>query len=298
MRRELLLLLLALAALPGRAHAFCRATTCDENDPEMTCEHDEHLCPITGPELWWRESCVTVWLPDEAEPLPGLDGEQYGAIARNAFARWSAVDCGTGQPSIDVRFGGELALECALTGYDEDALENVNTVRVVSENWPHPRMLRELALTTLTFDVKTGEILDADIELNADQREFSIGDTGVANDLEGTLVHEAGHVLGLAHSDDPIATMFHEARGGTTRLRTLERDDIAGICAIYPQGDGEAGACRNEPSAGDPADVCEAVVTPRPAARSGCVATGGVRQPASGLWLLLVLLAVVLRRRS
>ena len=58
MRRELLLAL-ALAALPDSAHAFCRATTCDENDPEMNCEHEEHLCPITGPELWWRESCVT-----------------------------------------------------------------------------------------------------------------------------------------------------------------------------------------------------------------------------------------------
>ena len=34
MRRELLLFLLALAALPTRAHAFCRATTCDEKDPD------------------------------------------------------------------------------------------------------------------------------------------------------------------------------------------------------------------------------------------------------------------------
>ena len=164
---------------------------------------------------------MTLWLPDEAEPLPGVDAAQYGAVVRGAFARWSAVDCGSGQPSIDVRFGGELALECALTGYDEDALENVNTVRVVDENWPNPRGLRELALTTLTFDVNTGEILDADVEINAAQREFSLGDTAVADDLDGTLTHEAGHVLGLAHSDDLDATMFAKARTGSTNLRTL-----------------------------------------------------------------------------
>jgi hypothetical protein len=288
---------LAVAALPTRAHAFCRATTCDENDPDMVCAFDERGCPLTGPVLWWRAPCITLWLPDEADPLPGIPADQYGTVVRGAFARWSAVDCGSGQPSIDARFGGELALECALTGYDQDALENVNTVSVVDENWPHPRALRELALTTLTFDVNTGEILDADIELNAAQREFSLGDTAVSNDLDGTLTHEAGHVLGLAHSADLDATMFAKARTGSTNLRTLEADDIAGICSIYPPEDAPSQACSREAATRDPAAVCEAVVTPRPAGRARGCAIGGAGQGQSAWWILAGALLLA-RRRS
>jgi hypothetical protein len=56
-------------------------------------------------------------------------------------------------------------------------------------------------------------------------------------DLEAALTHELGHFLGLDHSDVPGATMQPEAMGfGATDLRTLEADDIAGICAIYGEG--------------------------------------------------------------
>jgi len=55
-------------------------------------------------------------------------------------------------------------------------------------------------------------------------------------DLDSLLTHEAGHLLGLAHSSDSSATMFPGYEAGTIDLRTLAPDDITAICSVYPPG--------------------------------------------------------------
>jgi MYXO-CTERM domain-containing protein len=40
----------------------------------------------------------------------------------------------------------------------------------------------------------------------------------------------------MAHTHDPSATMWPAYTEGSTSLRTLSSDDVAGICAIYPPG--------------------------------------------------------------
>jgi MYXO-CTERM domain-containing protein len=63
-------------------------------------------------------------------------------------------------------------------------------------------------------------------------------------DLRNTLTHEVGHLVGLAHVPDsqPAATMFARTTPGEIEKRSLSEDDIAGVCAIYPdEGDGGCG---------------------------------------------------------
>jgi hypothetical protein len=53
-------------------------------------------------------------------------------------------------------------------------------------------------------------------------------------DYLSIMTHEAGHFLGLAHSADEDATMFARYLPGRTKMRDLMRDDVEGICAVYP----------------------------------------------------------------
>ena len=122
-----------------------------------------------------------------------------------------------------------------------------------------------IALTSVFYDTRTGAIFDSDMELNAWQGGtapqppgfyFTCVDAGaicssagqqscVDIDVQNVVTHEAGHVIGLAHNcqigqacpdPGPEATMYPTAPPGETSKRTLEQDDVQGVCAIYPRG--------------------------------------------------------------
>jgi hypothetical protein len=73
------------------------------------------------------------------------------------------------------------------------------------------------------------------MELNSTQR-LSVEDPvpGNAYDLQSIVTHEAGHFLGLAHSQVASATMWPNYMSGTETFRMLDPDDVDGICAVFP----------------------------------------------------------------
>ena len=110
-----------------------------------------------------------------------------------------------------------------------------------------------LALTTTTYSTRTGAIVDADVELHAGRH----GDgsrnlfTAVASpvcpvdaqspncvavDIQNTLTHEIGHIMGLAHSSLPNSTMAPTAPLGETSKRILDSGTAQALCDIYPRG--------------------------------------------------------------
>jgi hypothetical protein len=99
-----------------------------------------------------------------------------------------------------------------------------------------------VAITTTTYYPPTGAILDADIELNEAYRTFSTACPGAcadADDIQNTVTHEVGHVIGLADlydSGSEESTMYWSAAPGETKKRTLSDDDIQGLCSVYPKG--------------------------------------------------------------
>ena len=165
---------------------------------------------------------------------------------------------------------------------------------------------RVIALTTVSYVESSGEIVDADMELNAwdgvgssppgfyftcvDPPAGACGAPGqngcIAMDVQNVVTHEAGHVLGLGHSPVAGATMQATAPPGETTKRTLAQDDVDGVCAIYPSG--------------QPTAVCygSGQVAPRPS--SACKQPSGCGCGTAGAegWLGLVALLLWRRRRG
>jgi hypothetical protein len=221
-----------LLAAPA-AHGFCRTTTCDPNKLADHCQLDRNQCVITGTQLGWRSSCVTVGVHRLGSPRNGLSAEDVAPIVERAFAAWMQADCGGAAPSIDVQMLGPI--ECGTSEYNSE-VANANIVLFREDGWPYAGAANAVGLTWTRFDTKNGDLWDADIEINGSGPPISIGDPIQGDDLLSVLTHEAGHFLGLSHSNDPTATMrpvYDPVRDGAD-FRSLSPDDVAGICEVYP----------------------------------------------------------------
>lgn len=255
----------------------------DRDDPTSQC-------------LWWREDTVIAFEQSSlGNPETPGDTEFFAVSA--AFATWSRqlATCASlrfeEHPRVDSRIaadnGRTLVLfrqvDCdevmpACSG-DPKACGNER------DCWEHAN--GALAITTTTYDPNTGRISDSDIELNTPRFIFTTVDAPpciapffntscVASDVQNTVTHEVGHVLGLGHSPDPASTMSESAQPGELSKRTLDADSKQFVCDVYP--------------AGKPSHTCKipAYDGELGKAKSGCSAA-----PAPAL--LFALLALLLR---
>lgn len=232
----------ALLLSATQAHAYCRSASCPEkNEPGRICEPAS--TDDCGTPLLWARPCVGFNVQRDASEQASLP--QAEAIFTKAFEAWMNAACSGGHPGIRASYTGSVA--CATVEYNTDKA-NANVVMFRDASWPHSGT-GVLAMTTVTFSRSTGEIYDADIEVNTALHDFAVADTAPGADLLSVATHEAGHFLGLSHSADPEATMFAVYTPGTISQRTLEADDVAGICDAYPAG-ASPGECDTVPRHG------------------------------------------------
>lgn len=246
-----LAVLLSGSLFSGHVAAFCRTTNCDPTlEPSGVCARDQDECLATGIPLFWPDTCVTFGTHVDGSPLRKISYERANEVAERAFQEWISADCGQGRrPSIGVVPRGEIYCDQIEFNYDPNrklSAPNANLIVFRDAAWPYDDVQRTIALTTITFERKTGQILDADIEVNSATIPLSTGDTGVTSDLQSVLTHEIGHLFGLAHSIEPTSSMNANYDRGDLSFRSLSRDDVAGICAAYPPGETEIGSCQGE----------------------------------------------------
>jgi hypothetical protein len=220
-----LAVLASLLSAPSEAHAYCRSTTCTGD-----CPRDDDGCKTTGHKLFWPGLCVGFSLQKDGTAF--LPMVQVRKVVTLSFLAWSEREC-DGGGTTTLQFTDLDDVACKKTEYNEE-LSNANVIMFQDNKWIYKGDENTLAKTTVTFDNETGEIFDADIEVNTASNTFTVSDQNVEYDLQSVMTHEAGHFIGLDHSPDFDATMNASYNEGDTSLRDLEPDDIAATCEVYP----------------------------------------------------------------
>lgn len=173
-------------------------------------------------------------------PAIKTDSDVLGAV-RRALASWSQA--------ANVKFVEVNSKLQSVSPVNAGDGVSLITIAATNENLALFSEGNTTARTRVFYDSDTGEISEADIVINPfpysaeTPLQFSTDATAGTYDLESTLAHEIGHLLGLNHSQVIGATMQpSQALNGTYGLpaiteRTLSQADYAAIRSLYGTGE-------------------------------------------------------------
>lgn len=192
----------------------------------------QHTDSSAAVRIKWPGRTITVALSSSLNSPPAnikAGSDVVGAV-RRALARWAET---SGVQFIET---SSDALNISQSGGGDGV--SLITVADTQENRAVFMSAERTGRTRIFYDPATGAIAEADVVINP-AAQFSTDGTPGTYDLEATLTHEVGHILGLEHSDEAGAAM--QPRQGTNGLyeqaavcpRTLSDDDRAGARALY-----------------------------------------------------------------
>jgi uncharacterized protein (TIGR03382 family) len=242
--------------------------------------------PATGQWLWWGTRHLTFFVNSRsASTPPCLDAEAAASLTIASVQTWadaqyvgstsactdlSLASCGETSRIAIGNDGMNLIVfrsgSCAWDIPQSDPCIAANTCPAKYNCWDHDAST--LALTTVTYNLDTGRILDADIEVNGWNGKAGGGGLptghyltcGTATstcsteyggqkncnyyDVGDIITHEAGHFLGLDHTCGAYpapydgcptgSVMAPTTTTGDTSRRALSQDDVSAVCTIYP----------------------------------------------------------------
>ena len=174
------------------------------------------------------------------EPAASQKGTPLGDRIAAAMKPWTEVQCPRkdGPLPVGFTFVQTAPPEVATCPNDTDGMRRClggdGVVRVISDPKQWPLSDLTVGYTILASEPSGGISSRFTLLMNDATYDFCDFDCdGKAFDVGTVILHEAGHVLGLDHTDVKTAVMV-SSRSAAEILRTLHADDREGLCTMYP----------------------------------------------------------------
>jgi MYXO-CTERM domain-containing protein len=190
----------------------------------------------TGVDQHWAKKSVTVYLDGSLQKL-GKGGDD---AVMQAFGSWAASDPRLPDLAFD---SGQTSTQPKQDGKSTVSYGEIST----------PGHEKDVAITITYSNDKTGEILEADMILNArypmgvlkaklgeaskhEQHEQESDDCDDRYDAQNVATHEAGHFFGLGEDmTERRAAMFLSIGQCETHKRALAPTDVSAVSTLYAQ---------------------------------------------------------------
>lgn len=298
------LVALALCWAPRSAEAYCILHTCRDVTPQDIAERPElelkecqthDGCIVEGHALFYNSSCLSYGVSSRHVDLLGLTPEEFHDVVKAAFEVWESVDCGGGRPpGLSVQSVG--VVEANGNFFCEDVPRANLSVWSLAVRWERPN--DALGYTSSTHNTENGEVFDADVEFNLNKVRHEHAQEDWVTVLGRIAVHEAGHALGLAHSNNSDAVMYKSYSASELYTRVLSEDDILGICDLYPPNDDVSCSAPGYVEAALDESACQQAAQQASAAGAACALAPASRRDQSWAgWFALGLAGLMGGRR-
>lgn len=205
----------------------------------MTCQPAADGTPAKGctplPLRWFQRPRLTYRIATTVPEEVSVD--LLAGLTRRGFDAWTDSFCGL-LPEVELVGTADVTLATAPTDI-RSAPDNLVVFIRDSNAWQQMGNSPSwIAITKISHNSDTGEIVDADILVNDGDYTFTTADRVKAGEVDflSMFTHEAGHFFGLDHSTDPSATMFATYAAAVSDAKdaaSLASDDQLGACTLY-----------------------------------------------------------------
>lgn len=154
----------------------------------------------------------------------GLNESDVINAIKLSFEEWSKPEC----TYVSSTYGGKTSSKTA------SPADFTNNLFFITGKWPDELGGYGTIAVCTPATYSDGYIKDADIRFNAADFKWSTTGEKGKMDLQNIATHEIGHFFGLDHTMVFGSTMYPYSNLGETKERSLEEDDIKGICFLYP----------------------------------------------------------------